>query len=204
MDRGELGREYRDGEAICHQGEVGNRMYVIQSGCVEVLREENGTEVLVAELGGGDVFGEMAIFDRKPRSATVRSKGTARVLTLDKRAFLRGVHEDPSLAFRVLQEMSQRIRSLDEEVSRLKYTIATEPSTNREIKYVVIVPRTQPDLYGRLARDLSPHGDVQVLLDRRDGESRRERVMEPPGVERRMAERRGHAPVAIVSAPSTP
>jgi len=202
MDKGVLGREYRDGEAICRQGEVGTRMFVIQAGRAEVLREENGTEVLVAELGGGDVFGEMAIFEGKPRSATVRSKGTARVLTLDKRAFLRGVHEDPSLAFRVLQEMSQRIRSLDEELSHLKYRIATEPAATREIKYVVIVPRAQPELDDRLARDLSPHGDVQILLDRRQAD-RRERVVEPPGVERRMTERRGQAPVATVFVPST-
>ena len=73
---------------------------------------------MLRELTAGDVFGEMAIFDRKPGSATVQAKGTAQVLTLDKRAFLRGVHEDPSLAYRVLLEMSRWIRSLTEELAR--------------------------------------------------------------------------------------
>ena len=95
-------------------------MYVMQSGRAVVIREDGGVEAEVGELTAGDVFGEMAIFDREPRSATVRVKGSARVLTLDKRAFLRQVHEDPSFAFRLLQKMSQRTRGLVEEVARFK------------------------------------------------------------------------------------
>jgi len=120
MDDGVLGGEYADGAVICHQGEPGDRMYVIQSGRATVLREEGGVEVAVGELKSGDVFGEMAIFDRQPRSATVRAKGVARVLTLDKRAFLRQVHEDPSLAYRILESMSLRIRRLDTELSGIR------------------------------------------------------------------------------------
>lgn len=117
MDDGVLGREYADSAVICHQGDPGDQMYVIQAGRATVLREEGGVEVVVGELKSGDVFGEMAIFDRQPRSATVRAKGVARVLTLDKRAFLRQVHEDPSLAYRILEGMSLRIRRLDAELS---------------------------------------------------------------------------------------
>ncbi len=119
METGFLGKEYADQEVICRQGEPGDRMFVVQSGQVEVVREEGGAEVLVGHLKVGDVFGEMAVFDKQPRSATVRAKGKARILTLDRRAFLRRVHEDPSLAFNILQKMSQRIRSLNEEVTRL-------------------------------------------------------------------------------------
>ncbi len=120
MDPGALGKEYADQEQICCQGDRGDWMYVMQAGRAVVVHEEDGAEVVVGELAAGDVFGEMAIFDRQPRSASVRAKGEARVMTLDKRAFLRRVHEDPSLAFRILERMSSRIRSLNEEVSRLK------------------------------------------------------------------------------------
>lgn len=122
IEEGVLGREYADGEVICRQGESGDRMFVMQAGRAEVVRQDGGSEVLLAELSTGDVFGEMAIFDRQPRSATVRAKGMARVLTLDKRSFLRRVHEDPSLAFNILRKMSMRIRALNQEVERLKRT----------------------------------------------------------------------------------
>ncbi len=118
MEPGALGKEYADREVICCQGEPGDWMYVIQAGRAEVVRDVDGAEVAVGELEAGDVFGEMAVFDRQPRSATVRAKGPARVLTLDKRAFMRRVHEDPSLAFRILQKMSLRIRSLNEDLGR--------------------------------------------------------------------------------------
>lgn len=119
MTMGELGKEYSDGEVICRQGEPGNSMFVIQVGKALAVRNSGGQELVLGELRAGEVFGEMAIFDRQPRSATVRAAGRARILTLDRRAFLRRVQEDPSLAFRILQKMSQRIRSLNEEVARL-------------------------------------------------------------------------------------
>jgi CRP-like cAMP-binding protein len=121
MQTGTLGKEYANNELICCEGERGDCMFVIQSGCAEALRHEGGTEVVVGDLSAGDIFGEMAIFDRQPRSATVRAKGPAWVLTLDKRAFLRRVHEDPTLALRVLEKMSQRIRTLNDDVLRLSH-----------------------------------------------------------------------------------
>lgn len=118
--KSELGHEYADREVICSQGEPGDRMFVIQTGCAEVVREEGDSEVVLGELEAGDVFGEMSIFDKQPRSATVRAKGEARILTLDKRAFLKRVHEDPSLAYQIMKKMSQRIRRLNEELEGLK------------------------------------------------------------------------------------
>ena len=119
-EAGMLGKEYRDREVICRQGEPGDCMFVIQDGQAVVLREEAGAEIVVGQLKAGDTLGEMAIFDRQPRSATVRAEGHARVLTLDKRAFLRRVHEDPSLAYQILQRMSQRIRNLNHELAELR------------------------------------------------------------------------------------
>jgi len=120
MVTGGLGKVYRDGEEIVRQGETGDCMYVIQTGQAEAVQKKEGKEVRLAVLGEGDVFGEMALFERMPRSATVRALGDMRVLTIDKKTFLRRVHEDPSLAFRILQKMSYRIRELDTELVRLK------------------------------------------------------------------------------------
>jgi len=96
-------------------------MFVIQAGEVEVIRDnEKQRGIRLAVLHETDFFGEMALFDREVRSATVRALGDAQVLTVDKKSFLRRVHEDPSLAFRILEQMSHRIRELDTELARLK------------------------------------------------------------------------------------
>lgn len=126
MYEGALGRQYADGEVICRQGESADGMYIIQTGRASVVREENGTTVFVTELTAGDIFGEMALVERQPRSATVRAAGTARVLTLDRRAFMRQVHEDPSLAYRILEIMSRRIRRLDAQVAELRRSSALD------------------------------------------------------------------------------
>ena len=60
------------------------------------------------------------VLERDVRSATVRAQGEVRVLTVDKRNFLRRIHEDPSLAFRLVETMSGRIRDLSKEVTQYK------------------------------------------------------------------------------------
>lgn len=117
MNEGALGKLFQNGEVIVRQGEVGNCMYVIQQGQVEVLLKKGDVDVSVAVLGEGDFFGEMALFDQEVRSATVRARGEARVLTLEKRTFLRRIHEDPSLAFRILEKMSRRVRKLNDSLN---------------------------------------------------------------------------------------
>lgn len=116
----ELGKEYLDGDRIVTQGDPADSMFFIQQGTVEVYMETSSGRVHLSELGPGDIFGEMSLFTRLPRSATVAAKGRARVLTLDKRGFLRRIHEDPSLAFRMLKKLSERVMALNEEVIRLQ------------------------------------------------------------------------------------
>jgi CRP-like cAMP-binding protein len=121
MTNGALGKVYQDGEVIICEGEDGHCMFVIQEGEVEVIMDgDNDQEIRLGVRGEGEFFGEMAIFDRDVRSATVRALGVARVLTVDKKNFMRRVHEDPSLAFRLVETMSRRIRELGEEVARLQ------------------------------------------------------------------------------------
>jgi flavin-dependent dehydrogenase len=112
-----LGKLYQDGEIIINQGEMGDCMYVIQSGSVEVIHVDGDRETILAKLYEGDFFGEMALFDKEVRSSTVRAFGEVRVITIDKKTVLTRIQEDPSMAFRMLERMSRRIRSLDERMS---------------------------------------------------------------------------------------
>ena len=119
MVRGALGKVYKDGEEIIRQGKLGDSMFVVQSGRVEVMQHtENGGEQHLAYLEAGDFFGEMAVFEKEVRSATVRAAGEARVLRVDKKALLTRIREDPLLAVNLLKTMSHRIRDLNREISR--------------------------------------------------------------------------------------
>jgi flavin-dependent dehydrogenase len=124
MGKSAMGKEYRAGEVIVRRGEVGDSMYIIQSGQAEVLQSKDGKEVRLALLGEKDVFGEMAIFQKETRSATVRALTNVRAVTMDKRIFLRRVHEDPSFVFKILQKMSERINNLNTELSRIKTEVS--------------------------------------------------------------------------------
>ena len=113
-----LGKQYNDGEVIVRQGDTGNCMFVIQQGEVEVIAEADGREILLRTLGPTDFFGEMALFEEAVRTATIRSKGESRILTIDKKSFMGGVYEDPSLAFRIVETMSHRIRDLTDRLAK--------------------------------------------------------------------------------------
>ncbi len=120
VDANALGRLYHDGEAIINEGEIGHCMYVIQSGKIRVFKVVNGKEIKINEMSEGECFGEMALFDHNERSATVRSIGTSRVLTVDKKNILFWIQKDPSMAFQIMQTACDRIRTLTDEVSSLK------------------------------------------------------------------------------------
>jgi CRP/FNR family transcriptional regulator len=122
MDSGGLGREYENKETIIQQGEAGNCMYVIQEGTVEIIRNNDEKEVLLAVRGEGEFFGEMALFSKEVRSATVRSLGKSRILTIDKRNLLQNIQKDPTLAFKIIETMSERIREISVEMAEIKST----------------------------------------------------------------------------------
>lgn len=123
MTSGELGKVYHDGEIVFRQGDVGDCLYVVQDGEVEVIDESGGQETLLRVAGRNELFGEMAVFEREKRSATIRARGEARILTIDKKNFLRRINEDPSLAFNLVQRMSRRVRELSTEVVRLRHQL---------------------------------------------------------------------------------
>ena len=130
MTKGELGRNYANGEYIIRQGDKGDCMYVVQAGTLEVTRAEQGKEVRIGIMKSGDIFGEMAIFEHETRSATVRALGDARVLTVDKRTFLGRIQDDPALAFNLVRIMSSRIRMLTGQLARAKLVLS--PSAFRD------------------------------------------------------------------------
>ena len=116
----ELGKVYTGGEIIFREGEEGEEMYVIQAGKVNITKSTHSGEVTIATLEAGEVFGEMALFDKMPRSATALAEEDARILTVDKRKFFSSISRDPTLAFKILESMSQRLRKINNEFTQMK------------------------------------------------------------------------------------
>ncbi|MBF0622208.1 MAG: cyclic nucleotide-binding domain-containing protein [Magnetococcales bacterium] len=119
-----VGRKYNDGEVIIRQGEEADTMFVILKGAVEVVAyaedDPAGELTVLAVLEQDEVFGEMSCFDKLPRSASVRARGKARVLTVDSKGFLQRIQADPALAMRIFKKLSERIRTLNAEIVKLK------------------------------------------------------------------------------------
>jgi CRP-like cAMP-binding protein len=115
-----LGKKFKEGEVIFRQGDSGDCMYVIQTGEVEALAESDGHEMKLRTMGPNEFFGEMALFEKEVRTATIRATKPTHVLTVDKKNFLGGIHEDPSLAFRIVQTMSHRIRDLTDRLAKFE------------------------------------------------------------------------------------
>jgi putative methionine-R-sulfoxide reductase with GAF domain len=120
MKEGELGRVYDDGEVIFREGEKGEMMYVIQSGQVKISKETDSESLTIATLDSGEIFGEMALFDKLPRSAMAVASGDARILSIDKKKLFSTISSDPTLVFKVIESMSHRIRRLNQELTGLK------------------------------------------------------------------------------------
>ncbi len=112
-----LGKKYNEGEVIFRQGDTGDCMFVVQKGEVEALVESGGKELSLRRMGPNEFFGEMALFEKEVRTATIRTTKPTRVLTIDKKNFLGGIHEDPSLAYRIVETMSHRINDLTDRLA---------------------------------------------------------------------------------------
>ena len=108
-------QHYAPGQTIVRQGDTGLGLYVIASGSVEVRHETSSQEHTVLNtLGPGAVFGEMALLDDYPRSATVVALEPTECLTLTKWHFLAELESHPEMALPLLPVLSRRVRAAEQ------------------------------------------------------------------------------------------
>ncbi len=95
-------------------------LFVIAEGQVKVsLTSEDGREAIIALLKEGDFFGEMALLDGEPRSATVKAVDDSHVFIIRREDFLQYMKHKPELAMTLLSEMSRRLRKTNRQISSL-------------------------------------------------------------------------------------
>jgi len=124
-------RRYSRDDVIFHADESGDVFFLIREGQVKVtMISPEGKEIILSMLGPGDFFGEMALLDDEPRSATIIATEPLDVVTIFRNDFLAILNENFSITRKVLAELSRRLRSASNRIESL----------------------ATMDVYGRLAR----------------------------------------------------
>ena len=144
-------RSFSADQIIFHLGDPGGLLYIITDGKVKISNSTpEGQEALLAILGTGDFFGELALLDDAPRSATAEAIEPTETLTLHRDEFVHFLSDNPEFAYQVMQTLAKRIRHLNDQISDVFFL----------------------DLNGRLARTLlnlsQRHGqqiDDGILID---------------------------------------
>jgi CRP-like cAMP-binding protein len=119
---------FEDGEMIFREGEESSEMFVLRSGKVEILKDIGGHQARLAVLERGSFFGEMSLLEGLPRSASARAIGKAMLLVLRPGSLLIQIRRDPTFAFELMQQMSGRIRDLND---KLVFKLAAAEFGNR-------------------------------------------------------------------------
>lgn len=109
--------EFKENDIIFRENEPGEELYVIIRGSVRVVRGEAASESVIAVLGERECFGEMAILDDEPRSATAKAAEDSLMLKLNRDDFRDLIREEPEVAFGIFRVFTRRIRqaNIDQE-----------------------------------------------------------------------------------------
>lgn len=107
-------RDYKDGEFIFREGELGTDMYIIHEGKVEILNTVGTKDTVLAVLEKGDFFGEMSVLEDMPRAASARAISDTRVLEINGSTFDQMLRDNPEIAVRMMRKLSRRLRETDE------------------------------------------------------------------------------------------
>ena len=115
-------RRFPKHATIVEEGLPGDYMYVIREGRVKVTKSsDDGREKILDILEAGSFFGDMALFDRAPRSASVKTLQPCRLLALSRRDVLAVLQRSPDFAMAIIQVLIQRLRETDEQASAMSF-----------------------------------------------------------------------------------
>ena len=115
--------ELSRGASAFHEGDQGDQLYVIMSGKIKLGRTAtDGRENLVAVLGPGEIFGEMALFNPAPRSATATAVSATRLAGLRHENLRRAIASSPDVSLQLLQALAQRLSKTNESLADLVFS----------------------------------------------------------------------------------
>jgi len=110
---------FLNGEVLFKAGEPGDCAYVIMEGEVEILSTADDAAV-VGVLQINQIFGELALLNDEPRSATLRARGDLKVMKISESLFMELIRESPGLALNVVRQLSQKLAVSHQQVELLR------------------------------------------------------------------------------------
>lgn len=112
-------RDYEAGAVLFEEGQHADSMYVIQHGEIEIRRRVGDMVRVLAVLSAGEFFGEMAILNGRPRSATAIARTASQLLVIDGRTFEAMLRARPEIAMRIIKSLAGRLESANQHVEIL-------------------------------------------------------------------------------------
>lgn len=174
-------KKYPRNTVLLSEGDVTDSLYVIVSGKVKtIINDENGREIILSISGPGDYFGEMALIDGEPRSATIVTREACQLFIFSKEDLRGLLRSNPDMVFTLLKGLVRRLRDTDKKIESLALMdvygriaqlliqmaeprdgalVVHEPLTHQEIANMVGASR---EMVSRILNELGRGGYISV------------------------------------------
>lgn len=128
-----FGREFPAGYVLFREGDVGEEMYIIQSGKIAISKHIGSEEKKLATLPAGEFVGEMAVLLNESRSATATVEEDAKILQIDGNTFEAMIKSNVEIAFRIIKKLAQRLKDTNSKIEMMALKDA-----NRKVVYGLV------------------------------------------------------------------
>jgi CRP/FNR family cyclic AMP-dependent transcriptional regulator len=157
-------RRFRRGEVIFHVGDPGDALFVLVAGAVKIsLPAETGDEAILARLGAGEMFGELALLDGAPRSATATALEASETVVLPRQRVRELIDTEPSIRDALLASLAAELRRLTRHVEELHFLDITGRLAARLVRLATEGGRSSPDGSVRLPTPLT-QSDLAAMV----------------------------------------
>ena len=170
-------RVYPDNTMIFSEGEDGSELFIIQSGSVKITKIVNDNEVLLATLSPGDIFGEMALLNNEPRSASALAGGETKMMAVNKRNFVKMVQQEPKMTTRLTTLLAERIWAL---YKQLANALIEEPEAKMTDALLIELEKGRVPFQAKMSHtfSLGPEDLIKMVgLQNAEGRPALERIL---------------------------
>jgi CRP-like cAMP-binding protein len=177
VNKDEFIRVYPDNTMIFSEGEDGSELFIIQSGNVKITKIVNDNEVLLATLSPGDIFGEMALLNNEPRSASAIAGGETKMMAVNKNNFVKMVQKEPKMTTRLTTLLAERIWAL---YKQLANALIEEPEAKMTDALLIELEKSRVSFQAKMSHtfSLGPEDLIKMVgLQNAEGRPALEKIL---------------------------